>query len=336
MNTRIVLVGVLAAIVLGLAGGMAEADVFHMPAGQTSLQFVTVGDPGNAPDTRETNDASQDLGAVAYSYQIGKYDVTAAQYCQFLNAVARTDPYRLYNPNMAMVGRDHFGCGITRRGATGGYTYTVVAGRENLPANYVGWAAAARFCNWLHGGQPASGAEDASTTEQGAYPLDGVTEPAALQTKKRNTIAKYWIPTEHEWYKAAYYKGGGTSAGYWTYATRSNTKPSNVLSATGTNNANYHGADPARGLTPVGALAASPGPYGTFDQAGNVWQWTDRGAWIDEAHRALRGGSFHDDADYLAAGNRFNDELTFQYSGLGFRVAARANSPRKSMIRQSR
>jgi formylglycine-generating enzyme required for sulfatase activity len=50
----------------------------------------------------------------------------------------------------------------------------------------------------------------------------------------------------------------------------------------------------------------------------------------------LRGGSFHDDADYLAAGNRFNDELTFEYSGLGFRVAARANSPRKRPLPQSR
>ena len=41
---------ILAAMVV-LAAGMAQADVFNMPDGQTSLQFVTVGDPGNAADT---------------------------------------------------------------------------------------------------------------------------------------------------------------------------------------------------------------------------------------------------------------------------------------------
>ena len=61
-----------------------------------------------------------------------------------------------------------------------------------------------------------------------------------------------------EWYKAAYYKGGGTNSGYWIFPTQSNTPPSNVLSATGTNNANYfeYGAegytDPTNELTPVG------------------------------------------------------------------------------------
>ena len=213
-----------------------------------------------------------------------------------------------------------------------GYRYAVVAGCENLPVNYVGWAAATRFCNWLDNGRPASGAEERKHDRARGIPARRRHRAGGPANQQAEPSRKYWIPTEHEWYKAAYYKGGVANAGYWTYATRSNTKPSPVLSATGTNNANYQGADPARGLSPVGLLAASPGPYGTFDQAGNVWQWTDRGAWIDETHRALRGGSFHDDADYLAAGNRFNDELTFEYSGLGFRVATQAAAPRKRLF----
>ena len=73
-------------------------------------------------------------------------------------------------------------------------------------------------------------------------------------------------------------------AGYWTYPTKSNTAPSNVLSATGTNNANYLASpiptlaiytDPTNHLTPVGAFAASPGPYGTYDMGGDVWQWNE-------------------------------------------------------------
>ena len=65
----------------------------------------------------------------------------------------------------------------------------------------------------------------------------------------RNAGATYFIPSENEWYKAAYYKGGGTNAGYWTYPTQSNTAPSNVLSPTGTNNANYY--DTATTATPI-------------------------------------------------------------------------------------
>ena len=107
--------------------------------------------------------------------------------------------------------------------------------------------------------------------------------------------------------------------------------PQEHLSAKGANHANYQWADRTNGLTPVGLFAASPGPYGTFDQAGNVWQWTDRGTWIDDMYRVLRGGSFHDDADYLRATNRSNSELPFEYSGLGFRVAARAVAAPKRM-----
>jgi len=38
---------------------------------------------------------------VAYNYHIGKYDVTVGQYTAFLNAVAATDKYGLYIPQMA-------------------------------------------------------------------------------------------------------------------------------------------------------------------------------------------------------------------------------------------
>ena len=39
---------VLTAAVMAAAALSATADVFSMPSGQTNLQFVTVGDPGNA------------------------------------------------------------------------------------------------------------------------------------------------------------------------------------------------------------------------------------------------------------------------------------------------
>ena len=105
------------------------ADVFHMPSGQTSLAFVTVGDPGN----RGSGDGTGP-GAVSYSYKIGGYDVTLSQYCQFLNAVASSsDPYGVYHPQMAT---DFSTFGIARLGSAGSYTYTVTgaaADRNNMP-----------------------------------------------------------------------------------------------------------------------------------------------------------------------------------------------------------
>ncbi len=50
----------------------------------------------------------------------------------------------------------------------------------------------------------------------------------------------YLLPSEDEWYKAAYYKSGGTNAGYWNYPTKNDLAPSNVLILSGTNNANFY------------------------------------------------------------------------------------------------
>jgi formylglycine-generating enzyme len=77
-------------LVLAFITSAACADVI-------SLKFVTVGNPGNQPDTRYDETG---FGAVDYVYAIGKYEVTAGQYTAFLNAVAATDTYGLYNTNM--------------------------------------------------------------------------------------------------------------------------------------------------------------------------------------------------------------------------------------------
>ena len=101
-------------------------NVFNMPAGLTSLKFSNVGDPGNVGDTVSMNTAPEDqlwisgsadtssgYGAVPYQYGMGTYDVTVAQYVQFLNAVATTgDPYGLYNP---LMGGGHVGPRVVRR-----------------------------------------------------------------------------------------------------------------------------------------------------------------------------------------------------------------------------
>jgi formylglycine-generating enzyme required for sulfatase activity len=325
MSEKPIVRRVLAVAVMAVAV-VAQADVFNMPTGQASLQFVTVGDPGNVADTTG-------YGAVPYVYQMGKYDVTVGQYCQFLNAVAKADTYSLYNPKMASPGvkNQSYGCGIVRHGFfAGSYTYSVLpdnsvpgkpdyANYANFPVNYVSWGSAARFCNWLQNGQP-TGAEGPGTTETGAYTLNGAVTNAALMAITRNAGATYFIPSENEWYKAAYYKGGGTNAGYWHYPTRSNTTPSNVLSATGTNNVNC-ATGPTIYLTPVGAFVASPGPYGTYDQGGDVLQWNE--AIIGGVFRGLRGGSFGSDSLSPGSSLRYYSYFPTEQNGyLGFRVAS--------------
>ena len=126
-----------------------------------------------------------------------------------------------------------------------------------MPLYWVSWLDAARFCNWLQNGQP-TGSEGTATTETGAYTLNG--DMSATGTEKRDPNAKYFIPSENEWYKAAYYESGGTNAGYWAYPTKSNTAPisSLALAGTSTNDANFYSngyLDATNLLTPVGAFS---------------------------------------------------------------------------------
>jgi formylglycine-generating enzyme required for sulfatase activity len=128
-----------------------------------------------------------------------------------------------------------------------------------------------------------------------------------------------------EWYKAAYYKGGGTNAGYWTYPTQSNTAPSNVLSATGTNNANYYNngyTDWTNNLTPVRAFNGSPGPYGTYDMGGDVANWTETADTVlPSSWRVTRGCSWVGVASDLASSGLQGDEPEAVDYRIGFRVA---------------
>ena len=152
----------------------------------TALTFdaVNIGNPGNPND-------STGYGTVATAYAIGKYEVTLNQYSEFLNAVADTDDYGLYNPSMET---DLNIKGITRSGSSGSYTY-VVNGDGQRPVTYVSWFDSARFMNWLHNGQPNTGSQTASTTEDGAYALLGATSGTSFSG---NGLAQCWIPSENE------------------------------------------------------------------------------------------------------------------------------------------
>jgi formylglycine-generating enzyme required for sulfatase activity len=326
MQTRTIIV---AAAAMLLAAGAANADdVFNMGPGLTSQSFVTVGNPGNAADVID-DPYGNPQGSVGYTYQMGQYDVTAAQYCQFLNSVASTDPYSLYNINMA-GGPGSGACGVNRTGSPGSYSYNITSGYSvkngNFPVNFVSWGDAARFSNWLTNGQPNTGVENLTTTENGSYYLNGATTAGQLTTVIRTASAIYVIPTENEWYKAAYYDPSlnGGEGGYWAYPTKSNTEPTNVFSSTGTNNANYYflsggSSDPTNYLTVVGDFADSQGPYNTYDMGGDVFQWNEM--IVGGLNRGQRGGSFDISGLDLQSGFGTASYPLNEDSDVGFRVA---------------
>ncbi len=337
------LVAAFVCLSLSAAVVQANTNVLNMPGGDTSLSFVTVGNPGNIADSAYDSGSGANkspgtgAGAVAYTYQMGKYDVTLAQYTAFLNAVAKTDTYGLYNPEM---GTEFPTFGIAQIGISGNFSYSVTGTYSqgvNCPIFDCSWGDAARFCNWLQNGQPTSGTEGIGTTETGSYALDGGTSTMALMAVARSSTANYVIPTENEWYKAAYYKGGGTASGYWLYATESNTPPSNLLSATGTNNANYYTGvytDPTNELTPVGYFADSPGPYGTYDMNGDVDQWNELNFDNENLYRGLRGGTWGNTSYYLASTDQgsYYPSGDFNDAGIGFRVVSLATAPEPSTL----
>lgn len=292
-----------------------------------TIDTVTVGDIGNPND-------STGFGGVSYSYAIGKYEVTLTQYTEFLNAVAATDTYSLYNTSM---GTDLNIAGISQTGSSGSYSYAVI-GDGARPVTYVSWFDAARFTNWLHNGQPI-GLQVAGTTEQGAYTLDGAVSGTGFA---KNGLAQYWIPSESEWYKAAYYQPaaqGGDADGYWLYPTASNAIPnSRNGSVSDANSGNFNLDDgiangfnggyavtnstsfpsgPA--LTPVGAFTQADSYYGMFDQGGNVREWND--AVYFDSFRGHRGGSWSDVQERLRSSSVGVYPATTESSVMGFRIA---------------
>ena len=296
----------------------ATAALITSAAASVTIDYVSVGNAGNAADTNG-------YGAVSYAYQIGKYEVTNAQYATFLNAADPTgaNANGIYDANMGSNDRG----GVTyTAGAASGAKYTIRTSMGDKPVNYVSWYDAARFTNWLGNGQGSG------STETGSYTLNGNT---GIITK--NVGATVYLPSEDEWYKAAYYDptpGAGDGDNYWTYATQSDTAPTIAsanstgdISNPGANVANYaSGADWGTPLqngnvTTVGSAGALAESYfGTADQGGNVWEWND--AVISGSSRGLRGGSWDFFDSGLASSFRLVSDPSSVYGFVGFRVAS--------------
>ena len=267
-----------------------------------TIDWTFVGDPGNVCDDEPDQGC---FGAVDHTYRISKYEVTNAQYAEFLNAKAASDPLELYNPTMAV----DVGGGITRSGSAGSYTYSVIPGRENRPVSNLSYFDALRFANWLHNGQ---GNGD---TETGAYTLLGGTPTPGNLLVERNPGATIFVPTEDEWYKAAYYDTALHT--YFHYPTGTDTLIVCSAPTAVANTANCGSV--AGGYTDTGSYPGSPSPIGTFDQGGNVAEWSDAIVFMEM--RPTRGGHLVDTADRLRKAIEEYDDPWVENGFVGFRVA---------------
>jgi formylglycine-generating enzyme required for sulfatase activity len=293
-----------------------------------TFDWARVGNPGNPPDQLYpvSNPTNLRFGAVGYTYRISKHEVTNAQYTAFLNAVdpMGTNSLGLYN---SLMRTDLRGGIALSTGAANGAKYSTKTNMGSKPLNYVSFFDAMRFVNWLENGQPTGG----SGTETGVYTIaDGV-------NATRAPGATFFIPSEDEWYKAAYYQPaaqGGDADNYWLYPTASNAAPTIAtanavgdISNPGTNVANYNSGADWNGLDGNVTTVGSAGPgsasfYGTFDQGGNVWEWNDTVTNIFGPDRGLRGGDMFSFSFLFAASNRNAIAPSAQSYDIGFRVAS--------------
>jgi len=286
-----------------------------------TIDTVLVGDVDNA------NDSSTGFGEVSYNYHIGTTAVTNAQYTAFLNSVASSDPYGLWNPNMESSVHG----GISRSGSDGNYTYSVRTAESgfnegqsmgDMPVNYVTFWDAARFTNWLTTGDD---------TENGVYELtpDGIANNTVTRNEDEWNNGGVALTSENEWYKAAYYDPtlNDGDGGYWLYPTRSdNTPTATIPNSENANSANFDGVVDT--VSPVGGYTLVSSHYGTFDQAGNVWEWNEAKMFSDT--RGRRGGSFFTNSAELASSFDAFVDPDFDNNDLGFRVSSLEPIPEPS------
>ena len=244
----------------------------------------------------------------ASNFKINRFEITNKCYVDFLNAIAQTDSNKLYSTQMSHIG-------IQKISINGTDTYKVDAGLEEYPVTYVSWFDAARYANWMANGKPA-GSQGPATTEDGTYTMGSSSIVRNSINPNTGAPPTFWLLNESEWYTSAYLKSDGTAL--WSYPTQSNAAPD----STGANPSNFANFGGAFGeTTPVGFFDQSPGPFGTFDQAGNVREWTET---LDTSSispmRIIRGGSWADPVEVMKADESQISDPTLEDDKTGFRI----------------
>ena len=288
---------------LGILGVLvtttSRADTFGSGGNEFTIDFVNVGNAGNANDSGPNGGP---YGGVAYDFRIGTFEVSR-------DAITKAN----------VVG--NLGITLADMSSFGG-------NGANRPATGTSWNEAARFVNWMNTSSGFSAAYKFAL-QPGDMGYDAnenillwqVADPGYNAANLfRNSNAYYFLPSEDEWYKAAYYSGSGTT--YFDFATQSDTPPTEVSG--GASGAVY-GQPTATGPADVDNAGGSSF-YGTRGQNGNVFEFNESAftAPNDDplGARAFRGGYWNDPEVFLRSSFRFEDGPSFPDALGGFRVAS--------------
>ena len=291
-NMRSLLTLTLLALGYQTASAQLVTESFGTGANAFTMDFVTIGNPNNAADTTGSPNPA---GSVAYTYNLGKYEVSRDMITK-ANAAG----------SLGITLQD-----MTSYGGNNGV---------NQPATGITWLEAAKYVNWLN---TSTGGTAAYKFVGGTFQLWSAGDAGYNASNQfRNSLAKYVIASSDEWYKGAYGSPNGT---WYDYATGSNSAPTVVTSGVAANTAVY-GQSVSTGPADIfsaGGLSA----YGTMGQGGNAWEWMetayDGSNNIAEELRALRGGSHASFSGDLASSlsDGYGGPTAGSYS-YGFRVAS--------------
>ena len=277
-------------------GNDVQAGVvsFGYGANQFNMEFVTIGNPGNAADTTGNPNPA---GSVGYTYSVGKYEVSEQMISKYNSEFG--------NANSLVI--THLNQG------------------PNKPATSITWNEAARFINWLNtstGGFAAYkfgslGVNDAPILWTDSDKLD-----YDSSNPYRSKRTQFVLPSYNEWYKAAYFNPSNST--YYDFQNGSNTAPVAVASGTMDNTAVY-GQTQIQGAADVDK-AGGLSPYGVMGLGGNVWEWEESSFDLQNdsgtKDRALSGGYWYGDSSLLTSTTRVNGGGPFFSDGrIGFRVA---------------
>ncbi len=265
-----------------LGSALAFCDTFGSGENQFSIDFVDI-----CADTNPKNG----YGIVDYDYRMGVYEITNAQWDKFVAAVGTVtgSPAVAYDQDSTSVGAD-------------------------MPANRISWYEAAQFVNYLNtisGYQAAYNFTGEQGTTEYTFATWSVEEAWGGTNLYRHKDAQYFLPSEDEWVKAAFWNGENLQK----YATVDDADPINSVDT------NYDNS----GMWIVGS--GSEEINGTFDMMGNANEWMenpfDTSSSQTDSNRTIKGGNYRSitlrnlESDIRADLNPENE-----YGTVGFRVAA--------------
>ena len=282
-----------AAVLCAFLVPTARADVFGSGGDAFTIDFVNIGNAGNANDAGAGGGSySSPYGGVSYGYRMGTYEIAQ-------DAITKATASGVLN--------------------LGGGAWSATQSAASMT-----WFQAAAFVNYLNTstGCPAAYQLDLGNTTLTLWSSEQAWQ-AGGENLYRNKGAYYFLPNENEWYKAAYHQNTGVNADYWDYATGSNSIPTAVASGTTAGTAVYNrvAGSPAA-VNNAGGLSA----YGTMGQNGNVLEWSESAYdGINNSSseaRAFRGGDWYYTEDDLRSSSRFNVSPSYSIDYIGFRVAS--------------